>query len=381
MPSHFAHVTVVHGRYDIRILFKQCASLCQSGLGSVSLFVADDMGDEQWEGVKIRDVGKHGFGRFGRAVLGSIAMWRALREVRPALVQVHDPELLPLALALRATGTRVVFDMHENLPKEILTKEWISKPLRWLLSRFAGAFQRFACNLIPTVFAETSYAVDFPSARAGVVVLNYPLLGRLREIRPPKAPTFTIGYIGVVSVERGAEVATNAIERINEAGISAHGLFVGPVAGELATRIAFSRAVATGKVELTGRLAPTDGWPLIATCWVGIAVLGSSPNFVDSYPTKLFEYMALGLPVVVSDFPLWRAIVDGCGCGLLVDPSDASAVSAALRWMYEHPERALEMGARGRAAALANYSWDSQFEKLADLYRTLFPRDCGLQTI
>lgn len=379
MPPHIAHATVVHGRYDIRILYKQCVSLARDGGVEVSLYVTDDLAEERHDGVRIRPIGKPRFGRLGRATLGSIALWRALRRSRPDLVQIHDPELLPLGLLVRAGGTPVVFDMHENLPKEILTKEWITTPLRVAVSWLVRLFQRGACRLLPTVFAETSYAADFPRAKAGIVVLNFPLLESLRTIHRTKAETFTVGYIGGVSTERGAQEVAGAIARLNEQGLPTRGLFVGGVAADLAPDGPFKRAVASGYVQSTGRLAPTEGWPLMATCHVGVALLRPSPNFVDSYPTKLFEYMALGLPVVVSDFPLWRQIVDDAGCGLLVDPTDVAAIADAFSWLREHPDEARAMGARGRTAVLAKYSWDSEFDKLRRLYGRLLPRDRSLQ--
>ena len=377
---HIVHATVVHGRYDIRILYKQCASLSRSPQGRVSLFVADDLPDETREGVRIHAVGKPKFGRAGRAVLGSLALWGAIRAADPSLVHLHDPELLPLALVLRAAGTPVVFDMHENLPKEILTKPWISRPVRRVLSRLTRAFQRWACRGIPTVFAETSYAADFPDVRTGAVVLNYPLLSRLTEISQPKATTFTVGYIGVVSAERGAEVTAAALDELARDGIAAAAVFVGPVATDLGHSERFNWAVDSGLITLTGRLEPSEGWPLMAACHVGVAVLAPSPNFVDSYPTKLFEYMALGLPVVVSDFPLWRRVVDDAQCGFVVDPTDVSALAGVLRWLRDNTADAAAMGARGRAAAIARYSWDSEFRKLAAVYDALLPQPTGLAT-
>jgi glycosyltransferase involved in cell wall biosynthesis len=380
MLSHIAHATVVHGRYDIRILYKQCASLVADGRVEVSLFVADDLGEESWHGVRIRSLGRPRFGRAGRAVLGSLALWRALRRSPADLVHLHDPELLPLGLLLHARGMRVVFDMHENLPREIITKEWVAKPVRAVLSHLVRAFQRMACRVLPTVFAELSYAADFPSANEGVVVLNFPLLRALLDVRAEKRPTFTVGYIGGISAERGAHEAAEAIERLNEAGVRTSAIFVGGLAAGLEHEGAFGRAVADGYIATTGRLAPTDGWPLMAACHVGLAVLRPSPNFIDSYPTKLFEYMALGLPVVVSDFPLWRRAVSEAGCGLLVDPTKPDAIADALRWLHDHPADAAAMGERGRATVLARYSWDAEFEKLRQLYDRLLPRARELRT-
>jgi len=370
-PFHLAHVTVVHGRYDIRILFKQCASLQRDNVGLVSLLVADGGGNEECEGVRILDVGKASFGRIGRAVAGSAAMWRAIRRGKFDLVHMHDPELLILALLLRARGVRVVFDMHENLPKEVLTKSWISRPFRRCVSAVVRRFQTFACRLVPTVFAETSYAEDFPTAKGGVVVLNYPLVNALVCIARPKRTRFTLGYIGGVSCERGADVVLKALSLLRSEGMDVGAVLVGPLSTDISEFEILRRAVAEGWATTTGRLKPEDGWPLIAECHVGVAILRPSANFVESYPTKLFEYMALGLPVVVSDFPLWRSIVDVAKCGLVVDPTDAGAVAGAVRWLSENPEESRLMAQRGRETVLQRYSWASEFTKLKAFYQVL----------
>lgn len=368
MTVRLAHITVVHPRFDTRILFKECASLSRNGVGQVSLFVADGQGGGSHDGVRIHDVGVPRFGRLGRATVGSWRMWRALRRFEPDLVHVHDPELLPLALLLSVKGTRVVFDMHENLPREIATKPWVRKELRPVLASVARAFQTLACRRMATVFAEESYVSDFPAARRPTVVLNFPLLGALSAVRSPKRPRFTVGYIGGVSRERGAHVVVEAVSRLRESGADVELLLVGPVFSDISDSEAVRRGTAEGWLTYTGRLVPEQGWALIAGCHVGVAALQPSPNFVDSYPTKLFEYMALGLPVVVSDFPLWRGVVDDAGCGLLVDPTSPAAVANAIERLYESPADAAAMGERGRATVNRKYNWESEFAKLKTLY-------------
>ena len=100
-------------------------------------------------------------------------------------------------------------------------------------------------------------------------------------------------------------------------------------------------------------------------------MLDDDPNLRDSYPTTLFEYMALGLPVIVSDFPLWRDVVDGAGCGVCVPPGDASALADALELLAREPEAARRMGDRGREAAIARYRWETEEKKLLGLYEEL----------
>jgi glycosyltransferase involved in cell wall biosynthesis len=112
---------------------------------------------------------------------------------------------------------------------------------------------------------------------------------------------------------------------------------------------------------------------ILASCRGGLVLFHPEPNHVTAQPNKMFEYMAAGLPVIASDFPLWREIVDGAGCGLLVDPMDPAAIARAMQWIIDHPEEAAEMGRRGRAAVEHTYNWEAESTKLIELYRRLLP--------
>ena len=104
---------------------------------------------------------------------------------------------------------------------------------------------------------------------------------------------------------------------------------------------------------------------------VGIVTLYPTQKYLDAYPTKLFEYMAAGLPVVCSDFPKLRPFVEGPRCGLLVDPQNVDAVAEAVQWLLEHPEEAEAMGQRGRAAVETQYNWAQEAKRLVAFYERL----------
>jgi glycosyltransferase involved in cell wall biosynthesis len=104
---------------------------------------------------------------------------------------------------------------------------------------------------------------------------------------------------------------------------------------------------------------------------IGLVPLLPTPSFVKSVPIKLFEYMRAGLPVVASDFGCMRDVLRETGCGLLVPPEDPAALASAVQALLDDPERAREMGRRGRAAVLAKYNWDSEARELLALYERL----------
>jgi glycosyltransferase involved in cell wall biosynthesis len=125
-------------------------------------------------------------------------------------------------------------------------------------------------------------------------------------------------------------------------------------------------------IRIHGYQLPGDGYQIIARCHIGLAVLMPVPNAIQSYPTKMFEYMALGLPVIVSGFPLYREVVENAQCGLcLNDPAAPHELAEAIRWLLDHPQEAIAMGKQGQEAVTQHYNWEVEAEKLCLFYRQL----------
>ena len=360
--AKIVHATSVHDPFDTRIFMKQCQSLLRAGHEVV--VVAVHPRDEVVDGVRIRAVSAPQ-NRRERFLTTTRAVVRAALEESPDLVQLHDPELLPFAGSLRRGGAVVVFDMHENVPEALRTKEWIPAPARPLVAALYRTFERRLLTNMPVILAERSYETDYRWVETAVTVLNLPVSDKLVRIHEEKHATPTVGYMGIVNRDRGVLTTGRALGLLRDEGVLVNFECVGRITDATAADL---HHLAGGGVNVHGPLPALAGWRLMAACHAGLALLRPVPNYLESYPTKLFEYMALGVPVICSDFPLYREVVEGAQCGLCVDPEDPHAIADAIRWVIEHPEEARQMGLRGRAAVLDRYDWKGQAERLLAFY-------------
>ena len=371
------HVTTVHRRDDARIRGKELATLMQAWPERSLLLVADGLGSSRAGEARgpVADVGVPPGGRIGRAVVGGWRVVRYVRRLRPIVVHFHDPELILPGLVLSVLGYRVVYDIHEDVPRQILAKPWLPRLLRRPMAGVFGGLEWVASRLLTGIVAATpEIARRFPADRT-VVVQNFPVLSELVTAdRVPYAQRpADFAYVGTIETIRGAREMVRAVGAMAESSRTRLQL-AGPIRPstletEMRDDPAWSRVVFHGWAT-RGEVAT-----ILGRVRAGLVVLHPVGGYTESWPVKMFEYMAAGLPVIASDFPLWRKIIDGAQCGLLVDPADPEAIAAAMQWVLDHPEEAERMGERGRAAVRERYNWDREAVKLLDFYQSLVPTD------
>ena len=174
--KRIVHVTTVHPRDDIRIFRKECVSLARAGYEVVQV-VGDGQGDATIDGVRIVDIGVRPASRLVRMRMQPARALATVRELKPALVHVHDPELLPLAAAMQRDGIPAIYDAHEDVPRQILTKQWIPAPLRrplaWAFERYENAqVGRLAGLVAATPHIAERYAGLDKTSRAHTLVIE-----------------------------------------------------------------------------------------------------------------------------------------------------------------------------------------------------------------
>ncbi|MCF8012714.1 MAG: glycosyltransferase, partial [Clostridiales bacterium] len=206
--KNIIHLTTVHTRTDIRIRVKQTASLAGKLAASVALFVQDGKGFEADEssGVQVVDTGPKFRSRVMRMTLGAWRMLRAVQKARPDVAHFHDPELIPVGLTLKLSGIKVVYDVHEDVPRQILTKYYLPAVFRKPAAWFMEAVEWIAGMCFDAIVPATpKIAMRFPAGKT-VVVQNFPILEELVAPQPvtyeQRPPDFA--YVGGITRARGA---------------------------------------------------------------------------------------------------------------------------------------------------------------------------------
>lgn len=363
------HMTSVHRPLDVRIFTRECASLAARGHDVILVAVHDR--DEQRDGVQIRAIARPK-SLLHRMTVTAFRVFREARRQRADVYQIHDAELLPWALLLRWMGGVVIYDMHENVPKDLGDKTWLPnwcKPMTVWCVRLA---ERVFLARMPVVFAESSYAQDYPWVRRREVVLNMPSLEHLPSPSASRHAEPCVTYIGGVAADRGSTITIRALAELKRRGVNVGWHCVGPCwPPEHQAELQQAADDHGLRIDFHGYLPGNEGWSVVRDCHIGLAVLDPRPNFVDSFPSKIFEYMALEMPVIASDFPLYRQVVEEARCGICVDPESAESLADAIQSLIEDPDLARRMGKAGRQAVEERYNWSVELHKLERFYEQL----------
>lgn len=362
------HATSVHRRDDVRIYMKECLSLAKGGY-QVYLVVADGEGDASHSGVTFLDVGKP-VDRLNRIFKSAYRVFKKATKINADIYHFHDPELMFFALCMKLMGKKVIFDAHEDLPKQILSKPYLGKTSKIFFYVFATLIERLICWKFDAIVSATQcISKKFHRINNNVVVINnYPLLSEISEnIEESKNAGIGFFYCGAISRIRGAIEMADAVSNEERP----HVLSIAGTFNEKALYDEMKISHSWRNVNYYGQLPRSEVKAISRKSIAGLVLFYPSPNHVDSQPNKLFEYMASGLPVICSNFTMWKGVIEKYQCGICVDPTDIIKIRSAMDYMSNDLEEAKKMGANGLKAVKEIFNWTQEEKKLLELYRSI----------
>jgi glycosyltransferase involved in cell wall biosynthesis len=373
-------LTSAHPTFDVRIFHKEAKSLARAGY-EVTL-IASGTVEGTYEGVTFKrlPVWKSRGDRFLRA---PTAVYRLALKVDADVYHFHDPELIPAALLLLIHGKKVVYDIHEDLPRTIGYKPYIPRILNRPISRIVEVIEDWASRRFSAlVTASPQIAGRFYKRNRNLAVVNnYPMMD---EIQTPTCDAFkdrrpALVYVGMrITRSRVAEEMVQSMAFLPK-DLNAELRLVGnwedpELASSLESLAGWNRTKYLGLLDRSGVAGE------LQNAYAGLVILHPEANYVTSQPVKLFEYMCAGIPVIASDFPVWREIVTKAQCGLLVNPMKPQEIAEAMEFLLTHPEEAEEMGRRGFQAIAEQFNWANEEKELLRFYDKLLSQDAEFET-
>jgi glycosyltransferase involved in cell wall biosynthesis len=277
--------------------------------------------------------------RFSRLIKSFFIILYLPKDCR--IYHFHDPDLLFTGLLLKIIGKKVIYDVHDVI---ICATPYIEKRFR-----DSGILKTIVINNYP-------FKYEFSSTKNSVT---------FKENR--------IIYAGGITNKRGISQVIQSLDLIYESQS-----FKLILAGEIYPLEYENKMKSLGgweKVEYLGVLSRSALKEEFNKAIAGIALFLPEKNHINAQPNKIFEYMSASIPVICSDFPLWRKIVEANNCGICVDPENINEIAAGIQYILSNADQARKMGKNGKKAVEKEYNWEAEENKLIMLYKDLLSRN------
>lgn len=360
------HLTSVHPRYDTRI-FKECSSLAKNNF-KVTLIVADNKGNEICQDVSIVDVGKVE-SRIKRYLITARKVYKMSFRLDADIYHFHDPELIFCGFLLKMKGKKVIYDVHEDVPLQILSKNYIPKYFKKIISRLFNFLEKRGSKKFDFIFTSTDFikGIFLRINRSCETVNNYPIIGQLSNDVKWKDKENAILYVGSINEFRGITETIRSLKFVKTNVV----FYLGGNFGEQIFHEKLKKEESYKYVNYQGYVDKVKYKELCSKSKIGIIIDQPIENYLDAFATKMFEYMEAGIPFVCSDFPKWKEFVAVNNCGICVNPNNPDEISNVITFLLENDKIASEMGENGRKAVFEKYNWKSEEQKLIRIYSEL----------
>ena len=364
-------LTSVHSAFDTRIFHKEAKTLVKAGY-DVTLIAQHDK-DEVVDGIKIIALSKPK-NRFLRIFLLTRKIYKIAFRQKSNIYHFHDPELVFAGILLKIfTKARVIYDVHEDVARQILSKYYLPGISRKLISILFNWFEKLISRKFNCIITATPDIKENFKNHNVIDIKNYMLVTSSefseKNTFPKNKNYYSLIYVGGLERIRGIKEIIQSLKFINpKYNVKLK------IAGRFFDK-RFEKEIESltkgSEVEFLGRISFEEVIRELSNADIGLVCLHPLRRFLTSLPVKIFEYMSAGLPVIASDFPLWRETIEDNNCGLTVPPLNPREIAKAIEYLIEHPDNAKKFGENGRKAVFEQYNWEIEKERLLTTYKKL----------
>ncbi len=364
--TKICHLSSVHFHQDTRVLYKECSSLAKKY--ETHLIAVNDVPKV------VNNVKVHTFPRFKsrllRILFAPILMFFKAKEINAEIYHIHDPELIFCALALKFFfKKKIIFDVHEHIKKHFYSKPYHIPAFVTKIIAFAYSFiENNLLNKFDLIITATPLIKEevLPYNKNVRDINNFPILKEYLSDSEQISNSKSVCYIGAITENRGIKLMIDALSLDESFELKLAGSFVSQ---KLENEV--KKMKSWENVTYYGFQNRRKIYDIMKNSFAGLLLMKNTPNNINTFPNKMFEYMLAGIPIIVSDFSLWKEILKETNCAIFVNQNKPEEIIKAMNYLYKNPEIAKQMGRNGRDKVLSEYNWGKEEKKLYELYEML----------
>lgn len=364
------HMTSNHKNTDTRIFQKECSSLAKKD--NYEVYLVAQGASRNKNGVHIIGTGDKVINRLRRMLFMTKEVYKKSLELDADIYHLHDPELLPYALRLKKRGKIVIFDSHEDYSVLMLEKKYIPFPLRKPVQYVFNIYQNKVLSKLDAVIGVTPHLVEKLEKinKKTVLITNYPIVKK--ETESMKKQNYSemkeniLVFAGGISEQWSHEIIISVLDRCKDVHYKMMGRGRNDYLEKLKKIKGYEKTIYLGEIPYDEVKKELKN----GTIGLAIAQYNNNTNYKTGTlgNTKLFEEMLAEIPVICTDFILWKDIIEKYQCGICVNPYNMNEIETAITWLVNNPEKAKKMGKNGKRAVVEEFNWERQETKLFKLY-------------
>lgn len=371
------HLVSKHKMNDMRVFEKECKSLAKGGFDVTLIGFGEQAKEETIDGVKCISLYYPIKNNLEILLKRNKLTYEAALKVDAEIYHIHEPELLPVGKKLKRKGKIVIFDSHEyygwQLRDNIHKIKIVNVPASFMktIGDLYMRYEKRICMKLDAVIQVcTMNGIDYFEGRCKrtLFIRNLPnITDFTRNNNISFESPISISMIGGITKERGVTQLVKAAGK-TEATLNLAGNFI-PKSYEDELR----RLPEYKNVNYRGFLDKKGMVSLLEETAIGASTLLNIGQYdkIDTFPTKVYDYMAMELPIIISNTDFAKEMNEKYNFGICVNPSNPDEIAQAIIWIKDHPQEAAKMGGNGRKIIENEWNWGKESQKLLDFYNEL----------